>query len=232
MRRKGAVLPFCPREGVSPQAGVAAQNPLGALFGPALHRNGDGARHNPRSSRDSPSGLRHSPRGGRNDPPRERVATPGDCVAPAGAVSQFGGGIIQLASLVLPPPGAVSQSSGGVMPPSGFVSRIPGGIPRIAGTAMGNAGGVAPPAIREARALGAGMDARGAAYQTDSRISLPALVGEMSLCLWLLVKGVDVSKWKARASAEPALKTMRCEWQRSTKRLCPRARPESSSAGS
>jgi hypothetical protein len=31
-------------------------------------------------------------------------------------------------------------------------------------------------------------------------ILLPALVGEASLCLWLLVKGVDVSKWKARAN--------------------------------
>lgn len=35
-------------------------------------------------------------------------------------------------------------------------------------------------------------------------ILLPALVGKASLCLWLLVKGVNVSKWKARASAKPA----------------------------
>ena len=35
-------------------------------------------------------------------------------------------------------------------------------------------------------------------------ILLPALVGEASLCLWLLAKGVNVSKWKAQASAEPA----------------------------
>jgi hypothetical protein len=34
-------------------------------------------------------------------------------------------------------------------------------------------------------------------------ILLPALVGEASLCLWLLAKGVNVSKWKARASAKP-----------------------------
>lgn len=32
-------------------------------------------------------------------------------------------------------------------------------------------------------------------------ILLPALVGEASLCLWLLVKGVNVEKWKA---ARPA----------------------------
>jgi len=30
---------------------------------------------------------------------------------------------------------------------------------------------------------------------------LPALLGEGALCLWLLVKGVDESKWRARASA-------------------------------
>jgi hypothetical protein len=29
-------------------------------------------------------------------------------------------------------------------------------------------------------------------------ILLPALVGEASLCLWLLVKGVNVSRWRAR----------------------------------
>jgi len=35
-------------------------------------------------------------------------------------------------------------------------------------------------------------------------ILLPALVGETSLCLWLLLKGVDVAEWKARANAQPA----------------------------
>jgi hypothetical protein len=37
-------------------------------------------------------------------------------------------------------------------------------------------------------------------------ILLPAFVAEGSLCLWLLAKGVNVSKWKARASLEPALR--------------------------
>jgi hypothetical protein len=32
-------------------------------------------------------------------------------------------------------------------------------------------------------------------------ILLPAFVGEASLCLWLLVKGVNVPKWAERASA-------------------------------
>lgn len=31
-------------------------------------------------------------------------------------------------------------------------------------------------------------------------ILLLAFVGEASLCLWLLVKGVNVEKWNARAS--------------------------------
>jgi Domain of unknown function (DUF4386) len=35
-------------------------------------------------------------------------------------------------------------------------------------------------------------------------ILLPAFVGEASLCLWLLVKGVNVEKWRSRAGAEPA----------------------------
>ena len=34
-------------------------------------------------------------------------------------------------------------------------------------------------------------------------ILLPAFVGELSLCLWLLVKGVNVERWKARAGASP-----------------------------
>jgi len=31
-------------------------------------------------------------------------------------------------------------------------------------------------------------------------VLLPAFVGETSLALWLLVKGVDVEKWKAQAA--------------------------------
>jgi hypothetical protein len=32
----------------------------------------------------------------------------------------------------------------------------------------------------------------------------PVLVGEASLCLWLLLKGVNVEKWKTQASTQPA----------------------------
>lgn len=31
------------------------------------------------------------------------------------------------------------------------------------------------------------------------------LIGESSFCLWLLIKGVDVAKWQARAAMEPAI---------------------------
>jgi hypothetical protein len=31
----------------------------------------------------------------------------------------------------------------------------------------------------------------------------PALIGEASLCLWLIVKGVNVEKWKQQTSAQP-----------------------------
>src|ERR1700737_453909 len=33
-------------------------------------------------------------------------------------------------------------------------------------------------------------------------ILLPPLIGESSFCLWLLIKGVDVAKWKERVSME------------------------------
>jgi hypothetical protein len=32
-------------------------------------------------------------------------------------------------------------------------------------------------------------------------ILVPAFIGEVSLCLWLLVKGVNVQRWKEQASA-------------------------------
>ncbi len=38
-------------------------------------------------------------------------------------------------------------------------------------------------------------------------VLVPAFVGEASLCLWLIVKGVDVEKWRRQASAQPARST-------------------------
>jgi len=35
-------------------------------------------------------------------------------------------------------------------------------------------------------------------------ILLPSLIGELSYCLWLLIKGVDIGKWNERMSMGPA----------------------------
>jgi Domain of unknown function (DUF4386) len=43
--------------------------------------------------------------------------------------------------------------------------------------------------------------APGFAAQLVPWIQMPALIGEGSLCLWLLVVGLDVERWKERASA-------------------------------
>jgi hypothetical protein len=66
------------------------------------------------------------------------------------------------------------------------------------------------------KALGVLMQIAGLSYLTNSfalvlapsfanrlfpGILLPAFVGEASLCLWLLVKGVNVPKWKEKANA-------------------------------
>src|SRR5919202_6085800 len=47
----------------------------------------------------------------------------------------------------------------------------------------------------------ANLVAPGFAAQLVPRIQLPALFGEGSLCLWLLVVGVDIERWTERASA-------------------------------
>lgn len=66
------------------------------------------------------------------------------------------------------------------------------------------------------RGIGLLMQIAGLCYLTDSfalilapsfanrlfpAILMPAFVGEVSLCLWLLLKGVNVQRWKERASA-------------------------------
>ncbi len=66
------------------------------------------------------------------------------------------------------------------------------------------------------KALGVLMQIAGLSYLTNSfalvlapavanrlfpTVLLPAFVGEASLCLWLLVKGVNVEKWEEKASA-------------------------------
>ena len=57
----------------------------------------------------------------------------------------------------------------------------------------------------------AAMLAPGFASQLVPWIQLPALFGEGSLCLWLLVKGVNVERWKMWASAATWMRSMHLE---------------------
>src|SRR3979411_290772 len=57
----------------------------------------------------------------------------------------------------------------------------------------------------------AAMLAPGFASQLVPWIQLPALFGEGSLCLWLLVKGVNVERWKAWASAATRMRSTQME---------------------
>ena len=69
------------------------------------------------------------------------------------------------------------------------------------------------------RTIGVLMQIAGVCYLTNSfalllapsvadamfpAILIPAFIGELSFCLWLLVKGVNMEKWKALADAQPA----------------------------
>jgi hypothetical protein len=47
----------------------------------------------------------------------------------------------------------------------------------------------------------ANLVAPGFAAQLVPWIQMPALIGEGSLCLWLLVVGLDVERWQKRAGA-------------------------------
>jgi hypothetical protein len=57
----------------------------------------------------------------------------------------------------------------------------------------------------------AAMLAPGFASQLVPWIQLPALFGEGSLCLWLLVKGVNVERWKTWASAATRMRSTQME---------------------
>ena len=52
---------------------------------------------------------------------------------------------------------------------------------------------------------GGQADQAGADLPPAASIQLPALFGEGSLCLWLLVVGLDVERWNEHASAAPRM---------------------------
>ena len=77
------------------------------------------------------------------------------------------------------------------------------------------------------RAIGVLMEIAGVCYLTDSftlllapsianrifpAILIPSFIGEASFCLWLLVKGVNVEKWRARATVPPLANATATAW--------------------
>jgi len=108
--------------------------------------------------------------------------------------------------------GVVTQRSGTWPRSATWRASSPGADHTIWGSTLSKKWG-APP-----KALGVLMQIAGLSYLTNSfalplaptfadrifpAILVPAFVGEASLCLWLLVKGVNVEKWKLQASAQP-----------------------------
>ncbi len=74
---------------------------------------------------------------------------------------------------------------------SGFLPKILGALMQIAGLCY----------LANSFALILSPDLSNRLYPA---ILIPAFVGEASLCLWLLVKGVDVERWNARVGANAA----------------------------
>ena len=88
---------------------------------------------------------------------------------------------------------------GGAILVSGYLILRSGYFPRLIGLLMQLAG-----ACYLVASLSA-LLAPGLANALTPWILLPVLVGEATFCLWLLIKGVNVLKWKERASvSQPA----------------------------
>jgi hypothetical protein len=78
----------------------------------------------------------------------------------------------------------------------GYLIFMSGYLPRLIGLLMQLAG------VCYLIACFAALFAPAFANMITPAILLPPLIGESSLCLWLLVKGVNISKWKERISKE------------------------------
>jgi len=77
---------------------------------------------------------------------------------------------------------------GALISRSGYIPRLIGVLMQIAGSCY----------LINSFAL---LVAPGVANRIFPAILLPALVGESSLCLWLIVRGVDADKWRALTHA-------------------------------
>lgn len=71
---------------------------------------------------------------------------------------------------------------------SGYISKVVGGLMQIAGLCY----------LTNSFAL---IVSPSLAAQLIPAILLPAFIGELSLCLWLIVKGVNIPTWEKRALA-------------------------------
>ena len=78
---------------------------------------------------------------------------------------------------------------------SGYLIRRSRFLPRLVGWLMQMAGAC------YLVASWAALFAPGFASQITPWILLPPLIGESSLCLWLLIRGVDVTKWREAIAA-------------------------------
>jgi hypothetical protein len=78
---------------------------------------------------------------------------------------------------------------------NGYLIFRSGYLPKFVGILMQIAG------VSYLTACFAALFAPAFADLISPAILLPPLIGESSFCLWLLIKGVDVAKWKERVSA-------------------------------
>jgi uncharacterized protein DUF4386 len=82
---------------------------------------------------------------------------------------------------------------------NGYLIFISGYLPRFVGIMMQIAG------LSYLTACFAALFAPAFADLITPFILLPPLIGESSFCLWLLIKGVNVAKWKERLSTLPVV---------------------------
>lgn len=82
---------------------------------------------------------------------------------------------------------------------NGYLIFRSGYLPKLVGVLMQLAG------LSYLIACFAALFAPALADLLSPAILLPPLIGESSFCLWLLVKGVNVAKWKQRVSLGPVI---------------------------
>jgi hypothetical protein len=82
---------------------------------------------------------------------------------------------------------------------NGYLIFISGYLPKLIGVLMQLAG------LSYLTACFAALFAPTFADLIIPAVLIPPLIGELSLCLWLLVKGVNIAKWKERVSMDQGI---------------------------